>query len=299
MIAFTSILLDIEKIHESDPNLARYENDNTLYPHINNNIEYGLFEDVISSYYLDSQIKDDFKCDHNCYTNTQQKQQDQPLTPCTHAYDHITQHINNLEDPTQPHTLYTQEVDASLFTTDTAILCDYNITDDVLNSETISESKSKITQPMGIHSQSKHKYRNVFGDSNIQYHDLNNGDALTFKDKYTALLQQELQNLCWCLHDPITTKSYQISSEMDIETMPHAMSFSGNRETMAKINQVPYQVIEYDNKGMFQAKLMDNTQVEIFVDNGATPSILPLNRYNKYPILQKYPKTESHTPIHT
>ena len=50
---------------------------------------------------------------------------------------------------------------------------------------------------------------------------------------------------------------------------------------------------------VFQAKLMDNTQVEIFIDNGATPSILPLNVYNKYPILQKYPKTESHTPIHT
>ena len=50
---------------------------------------------------------------------------------------------------------------------------------------------------------------------------------------------------------------------------------------------------------MFQAKLMDNTQVEIFIDNGATPSILPLNMYNKYPILQKYPKTESHTPVHT
>ena len=29
------------------------------------------------------------------------------------------------------------------------------------------------------------------------------------------------------------------------------------------------------------------------------PSILPLSVYNKYPILQKYPKTESHTPIHT
>ena len=50
---------------------------------------------------------------------------------------------------------------------------------------------------------------------------------------------------------------------------------------------------------MFQAKLMDNTQVKIFIDNGATLSILPLNVYNKYPILQKYPKTESHTPIYT
>ena len=81
--------------------------------------------------------------------------------------------------------------------------------------------------------------------------------------------------------------------------MPHAMYFFGKKETIIKINQVPYQVIDYDDKSMFQAKLMDNTQVEIFIDNGATPSILPLNVYNKYPILQKYPKMESHTPIHT
>ena len=67
--------------------------------------------------------------------------------------------------------------------------CDYNITKCVQNSDTISEGKSKIISPMGIHSQSNPKYRNVFGDSNIQYHDFNNGDALTFKDKYTALLQ--------------------------------------------------------------------------------------------------------------
>ena len=195
--------------------------------------------------------------------------------------------------------MYTHEVDASLFITDTATPCDYNITADTPNSYTIQESKAKTTQPMGIHSQSKHKYRNVFGNSNIQYHDFNNGDALTFKDKYMALLQQEIQNPYWCLHDPIATKSYQISLEMDIETMPHAMYFSGNKETIAKINQVPYQIIEYDDKGMFQAKLLDNTKVEIFIDNRATPSILPLSIYNKYPILQKYPKMEIHTPIHT
>ena len=85
---------------------------------------------------------------------------------------------------------------------------------------------------------------------------------------------------------------------MDIETISHAMYFSGNKETIAKINQVPYQVIEYDDKGMFQAKLMDNTHVEIFINNGDTPSFLPLSVYNKYPILQKYPRMESHTPIH-
>ena len=50
---------------------------------------------------------------------------------------------------------------------------------------------------------------------------------------------------------------------------------------------------------MFQAQLMDNTQVEIFTDNGAMPSILPLSIYNRHSILQKYPRTESHTPIHT
>ena len=44
---------------------------------------------------------------------------------------------------------------------------------------------------------------------------------------------------------------------------------------------------------------MDETQVQIFIDNGATPSILPLSSYNKYPLLRTYPKTESNTPTHT
>ena len=152
---------------------------------------------------------------------------------------------------------------------------------------------------MGIHSQSKHKYRNTFGDSNIQYHDFDNGDALNFKDKYTALLQQELQNPYWCLHDRITTKCYQTSTEMDIETMPHAMYFLGNIDTVTKINHIPYQTILYDDKGMFQAKLMDETQVQIFIDNGAMPSIVPSSTYNKCPLLRTYPKIESNTPIHT
>ena len=57
------------------------------------------------------------------------------------------------------------------------------------------------------------------------------------------------------------TKSYQISTKMDIETMPQAMYFSDNIATVTKINHIPYQTILYDNKGMFQAKLMDETQV--------------------------------------
>ena len=50
---------------------------------------------------------------------------------------------------------------------------------------------------------------------------------------------------------------------------------------------------------MFTTKLMNDAPTEIFIDNGATPSILPLCTYNKFPILHTYPKTESNTPIHT
>ena len=50
---------------------------------------------------------------------------------------------------------------------------------------------------------------------------------------------------------------------------------------------------------MFPAHFMDDTPTQVFIDNGAAPSILPLSTYNKHPILQKYPKTKSTTPIHT
>ena len=86
---------------------------------------------------------------------------------------------------------------------------------------------------------------------------------------------------------------------MDIETMPHAMYFSGNTETITKIDHVPYQTIQYDDKGMFPAQLMDDTPIQVFIDNTTTPSILLLSTYNKHPVLQKYPKTKSTTPIHT
>ena len=81
--------------------------------------------------------------------------------------------------------------------------------------------------------------------------------------------------------------------------MPHAMYFTGDSNTITKINQVPYQTIEYNDNGMFTAKLMKNMPIEIFINNGATPSILSLRTYNKFPILHTYPKTESNIPIHT
>ena len=50
---------------------------------------------------------------------------------------------------------------------------------------------------------------------------------------------------------------------------------------------------------MFPAQLMDYTAVQVLIDNGATPSILPLSTYKKHPLLQKYLTTKSTTPIHT
>ena len=81
--------------------------------------------------------------------------------------------------------------------------------------------------------------------------------------------------------------------------MPHVMYFTGDSGTVTKINQVPYQTIQYNENGMFTTKLMNDTPIEIFIDSGATPSTLPLCTYNKFSILYTYPKTESNTPIHT
>ena len=63
---------------------------------------------------------------------------------------------------------------------------------------------------------------------------------------------------------------------MDIETMPYAMYFTGDLDTVTKINHVPYQTIVCNDNSMFTAKLMDDTPIKIFIDNGATPTILPL-----------------------
>ena len=60
---------DSEKMHQIKPEREPITlDDDSLYPYVNNAIEYGLFEDIVDSYYLDSQIKDDFQCDHDCYS---------------------------------------------------------------------------------------------------------------------------------------------------------------------------------------------------------------------------------------
>ena len=290
---------DHKKVYESDPQVTTEPIHDTLYPQMNNNIEYGLFKNVIDSYYLNSQIRDDFKCTKTCYTHDTTASTLYPNHP---VHIHIIIFHNNSTPQLTVHSnkhCIPMKQNASLFTTDTATQCVFNIIPSDLDTESPNDAHSHSDNNTGIHFYSKHKYGDTYGDAHIQYHDFDNGDAFIYKDKYTALLQQELQNPCWCLHDPITTQSYQISPDMDIETTPHAMYFNGNASTVTKINHVPYQTIQYNYKGMFPAQLMDDTPIQDFIDNGATPSILPLSTYKKHPILQKYPTTKNTTPIHT
>ena len=73
-------------MHRLDPETETPVPDEvTLYLYINNDIEYGLFEDIVDSYYLDSQIKDDFQWDHDCYSHQWESTVDDHSISCTHA----------------------------------------------------------------------------------------------------------------------------------------------------------------------------------------------------------------------
>ena len=139
---------DCEKIHEIDPHIPTKQIDDTLYPQINNDIEYKY---VIDSYYLDSQIRDDFTCTKACYTCNNSNNTLDTRPQCTHTYDHISQQLDSLADIEQQHKLYTNEVDASLFTSDTSTQCAFNIIP--LNLETEAENQSEKTSQnnTGIH----------------------------------------------------------------------------------------------------------------------------------------------------
>ena len=196
-------------MHQIEPESEPIVTDNnSLYPYVNNDIEYGLFEDIVNSYYLDSQIKDDFQCDHNCYSQYTDLTNDSHSNACTHDYHHITQSIQDLTDSTQQMNLNSMEENTSSFADDTNTHCDFSIVDHNSDTENTKDTHTRLAPKYpSIHSQRKHAYRNTFGDSHIQYHDFDNQDSLAFRDKYMALLQQELQNPYWNLHDPIMTKS--------------------------------------------------------------------------------------------
>ena len=227
-------------MHQMEPESDLLTTDeDSLYPYVNNDIKYRLFEDIVDSYYLHSQIKDDFQCDHDCYSQYRDPTNDNHPNAYTHDYHHITQSVQDLTDSTQQNILHSMEENASSFADDTDTQCDFSIVDHTSDTENANDTHTCfVPKYPAIHSQRKHVYRDTFGNAHIQYHDFDNQDSLTFRDKYTALLQQELQNPYWNLHDPIMTKSYQISKNMDIETMPHTMYFTGDSDTVTKINHV-------------------------------------------------------------
>ena len=87
-----------------------------------------MCEDVVDSYYLDSQIKEDFQCDEKCYSYKDQTNADHPPIACTHTYEHISQQVTDLTDSTQQEAIHSMEQESSLFTSDSNDNCEFNIT---------------------------------------------------------------------------------------------------------------------------------------------------------------------------
>ena len=137
----------------------------TVYPQINNDIEYGLFENIIDSYYLDSQIRDDFTCTKACYTHNHDNNTLDTRPQYTHTYDHTSQQLNSLADTEQQYKVYTSEEDASLFTSDTSTQCAFNIIPSTVEMEAGNHTEKTSQNNTGIHFYSKHKYRDTSGDA--------------------------------------------------------------------------------------------------------------------------------------
>ena len=168
---------DNEKVHETDSQVLIENTDNTLYPHIYNDIKYGLFENVIDSYYLDSQVRDGFTCNKACYTHSDYNNTLEARPQCTHTCDHISEQLNSLADTTQQHQVQMNEVVTSLFTSDTSTPCEFNVTPDSTELEPEKPIEETTQNNTGIHFHSKHKYRDTFDDAHVQYYD---GDAFTY-----------------------------------------------------------------------------------------------------------------------
>ena len=153
--------LDHKKVYESDPQVTTEPIHDTLYPQIDNDIEYGLFKNVIDGFYLDSQIRDVFNVQKLITHMTPQPVHCIQTHP-VHTYGHISQQLDCLADSTQQQTLYTNEADTSLFTTDTATQCAFNIIPSDLDTESPNNVHSHSDNNTGIHFYSKHKYRHFW-----------------------------------------------------------------------------------------------------------------------------------------
>ena len=115
-------------MHQLDPESeSTITDDDSLYLFVNNDVKYGLFEDIVDSYYLDSQIRNDFQCTHDCYSQHRDATIGNHSNTYTHDYHHITQSVQDLSDSTQQNTLHSIEENTSLFADDTATHCDFNI----------------------------------------------------------------------------------------------------------------------------------------------------------------------------
>ena len=115
---------------------------------------YGLFEDLVESYYLDSQIRDDFQCDEDSYTQYSELTKDDHPNICTHDYQHITQDIDDLSDHTQQNNLYSSEESMSSFTDDTDMHCDYSISNHIPDTENTNDAHTNFAPKYpAIHSQ--------------------------------------------------------------------------------------------------------------------------------------------------
>ena len=151
---------DSEKIHQIDTESDLLTiDDDSLYPNVNNDIEYGLFEDLVESYHLDSQIKDDFQCDQDCYTQCSKWTKDNHLNICTHNYQHIAQNINDLSDNTQQNNLYSSEESTSSFTDDTDTHCNYSISNHTPDTEKMQMTPTRTlcqNTPLYIYNENTH-----------------------------------------------------------------------------------------------------------------------------------------------
>ena len=113
---------------------------------------------MIDSYYLESQIRDDFTCTKACYTHNITASTPDTNPQYTHTYDNISQQLDSLADAEQQQMLYKNEVDASLFTPDTSTQCAFSITPLNLETESEKDMKDIPQNNTGIHFHSKNKY---------------------------------------------------------------------------------------------------------------------------------------------
>ena len=117
-----------------------------------------MFEDLVESYHLDSQIKDDFQCDPDCYIQSSEPTKDDYLNICTHDYQHITQNIDDLSDTTQQNKLYSSEESMLSFTDDTDMHCDYSISTHTPDTENINDTHTSFAPntQLYIHNENMH-----------------------------------------------------------------------------------------------------------------------------------------------